>query len=206
MPLRLHDPDPTRGFMKRCIDVVVALAAVVILFPVILLVGLAVFLASGRPVLFRQLRPGLRGRPFAMLKFRTMRNGPEPDAERLTRLGRMLRASSLDELPELWNIMKGDMSIVGPRPLLMDYLPLYTAKQARRHEVRPGLTGLAQVSGRNAISWRRKFALDVWYVDHHSLGLDLKIMALTAFKILRRSDIHAAGEATMPRFTGMARP
>jgi lipopolysaccharide/colanic/teichoic acid biosynthesis glycosyltransferase len=191
--------------MKRCIDLVVASAAAVLLFPVILIVGISVFIAIGRPVLFRQLRPGLHGRPFAMVKFRTMRDGPEPDAERLTRLGRLLRASSLDELPELWNIVKGDMSIVGPRPLLMDYLPLYSAEQGRRHEVRPGLTGLAQVSGRNAITWDRKFALDVWYVDNRSLWLDVKIMAVTFIKIVRRSGISAAGEATMPRFTGASK-
>lgn len=188
--------------MKRCIDVVVALAAAVILSPIMLIVGISVFLAIGRPVLFRQLRPGLRGRPFAMLKFRTMRDGPGSDAERLTRLGRILRASSLDELPELWNIVKGDMSLVGPRPLLMEYLPLYSPEQARRHLVRPGLTGFAQVSGRNAISWDRKFALDVWYVDNRSTWLDLKIMALTAIRIVRPRGINAAGEATMPRFTG----
>lgn len=191
--------------MKRCIDVAVALTAAVILSPIILMVGISVFLMIGRPVLFRQSRPGLRGRPFTMLKFRTMRDGAGSDAERLTRLGRALRASSLDELPELWNIVKGDMSIVGPRPLLMDYLPLYSREQARRHDVPPGLTGLAQVSGRNAISWERKFALDVWYVDNRSLWLDLKIMALTLIRIVRRSDINAAGEATMPRFTGMSK-
>lgn len=190
--------------MKRALDILIAGTGLVVLIVPMLAIALLVRCNMGGPVLFRQMRPGLGQRPFAMLKFRTMRDGPEPDAERLTRLGRILRSSSLDELPELWNVLKGEMSIVGPRPLLMDYLPLYTAKQARRHEVRPGLTGLAQVSGRNAISWRRKFALDVWYVDHHSLALDLQIIALTFVKILRRSDINAADAATMPRFTGMA--
>lgn len=192
--------------MKRLLDILLAGTGLAVLIVPMLAIGLLVRCNMGGPVLFRQMRPGLNQRPFAMLKFRTMRDGSEPDAERLTRLGRMLRASSLDELPELWNVLKGEMSIVGPRPLLMDYLTLYTAKQARRHEVRPGLTGLAQVSGRNAISWRRKFALDVWYVDHRSLGLDIKIIGLTFFKILRRSDINADGAATMPRYTGMARP
>jgi lipopolysaccharide/colanic/teichoic acid biosynthesis glycosyltransferase len=189
--------------MKRCIDVIVAAAAAVILLPVMLTVAILVLLAIGWPVLFRQSRPGLRGRPFTLLKFRTMRDGAGSDAERLTRLGRLLRASSLDELPELWNIVKGDMSLVGPRPLLMEYLPLYSPEQARRHDVRPGLTGLAQVSGRNAINWERKFALDIWYVDNRSLWLDFKIMALTVVRLARRSGISAAGEATMPRFTGV---
>lgn len=192
--------------MKRVLDILMAGTGLVLLSLPMLAIALLVRCSMGGPVLFRQMRPGLGQRPFAMVKFRTMRDGVAPDADRLTRLGRMLRASSLDELPELWNVLRGDMSIVGPRPLLMDYLTLYTAKQARRHEVRPGLTGLAQVSGRNAISWRRKFALDVWYVDHHSLGLDFKIIGLTFFKILRRSGINADGAATMPRFTGMVRP
>jgi lipopolysaccharide/colanic/teichoic acid biosynthesis glycosyltransferase len=159
-------------------------------------------------VLFRQVRPGLQGRPFTMVKFRTMTDdrGPDgallPDARRLTPFGRFLRASSLDELPELWNVLKGDMSLVGPRPLLMEYLPLYTPEQARRHEVRPGITGWAQVNGRNAISWANKFALDVWYVDHRSLWLDLQILWRTVRKVLVRDGISAEGEATMPKFTG----
>jgi lipopolysaccharide/colanic/teichoic acid biosynthesis glycosyltransferase len=162
----------------------------------------------GSPVFFRQVRPGMHGKPFEMLKFRTMTSERSPDGKmhsdsvRLTPFGRFLRATSLDELPELWNVLKGDMSLVGPRPLLMEYLPLYTPEQARRHEVRPGITGYAQVNGRNAISWEDKFALDVWYVDHFSLWLDIKILWLTVKKVLVRDGISAAGEATMPRFTG----
>jgi lipopolysaccharide/colanic/teichoic acid biosynthesis glycosyltransferase len=162
----------------------------------------------GSPVFFRQTRPGLHGRPFEMIKFRTMRDAvdaqgrPLPDAERLTRLGRFLRSSSLDELPELWNVLRGEMSLVGPRPLLMEYLPLYSPEQARRHELRPGVTGWAQVNGRNAISWEEKFALDVWYVDNRSLWLDLEIIWLTIRKVIKRDGISAAGEATMPKFTG----
>ncbi|EAP77329.1 putative UDP-galactose phosphate transferase [Roseovarius nubinhibens ISM] len=162
----------------------------------------------GSPVFFRQTRPGRHGIPFEMVKFRTMRDAidadgrPLPDAERLTKLGRFLRSSSLDELPELWNVLKGEMSLVGPRPLLMEYLPLYSPEQARRHEVRPGVTGWAQVNGRNAISWDEKFALDVWYVDNRSLWLDLKIIWLTIRKVVKREGISAAGEATMSRFTG----
>lgn len=162
----------------------------------------------GSPVFFRQVRPGLHGQPFEMVKFRTMTSerGPDgqllPDAVRLSSFGRFLRATSLDELPELWNVLKGDMSLVGPRPLLTEYLPLYTSEQARRHEVRPGITGWAQVNGRNAISWEEKFRLDVWYADNCSLWLDIKILWLTVKKVLARDGISAAGEATMPRFTG----
>jgi lipopolysaccharide/colanic/teichoic acid biosynthesis glycosyltransferase len=162
----------------------------------------------GSPVLFRQVRPGLQGKPFRMVKFRTMtyERGPDgallPDAQRLTPFGRFLRASSLDELPELWNVLKGDMSLVGPRPLLMEYLPLYSPEQARRHEVRPGITGWAQVNGRNAISWADKFALDVWYVDHRSMWLDVQILWRTVRKVMVRDGISAAGEATMSKFTG----
>jgi lipopolysaccharide/colanic/teichoic acid biosynthesis glycosyltransferase len=162
----------------------------------------------GSPVLFRQTRAGLHGQPFEMVKFRTMTDerGPDgallPDAQRITPLGRFLRASSLDELPELWNVLKGEMSLVGPRPLLMEYLPLYSPEQARRHEVRPGITGWAQINGRNTISWADKFALDVWYVDHRSLWLDVRILWLTVRKVLVRDGISAAGEATMPKFTG----
>lgn len=164
----------------------------------------------GSPVFFRQVRPGLHGKPFEMVKFRTMTSecGPDgqllPDAVRLTPFGRFLRATSLDELPELWNVLKGDMSLVGPRPLLIEYLPLYSPEQARRHEVRPGITGWAQVNGRNAIRWEDKFKLDVWYVDHRSLWLDMRILWLTVKKVLVRDGISAAGEATMPRFTGSA--
>ncbi|MET4702348.1 lipopolysaccharide/colanic/teichoic acid biosynthesis glycosyltransferase [Constrictibacter sp. MBR-5] len=194
--------------MKRLTDIIGALAGLVLLAPVMLVIALLIRRYMGSPVLFRQTRPGLHGRPFRMVKFRTMRNAvdahgnPLPDAERLPRLGRFLRACSLDELPELWNVLIGDMSLVGPRPLLMEYLPLYSPDQARRHEVRPGVTGWAQVNGRNAIRWDEKFALDVWYVDNRSLWLDLKIIWLTILKVVRREGISAAGEATMPKFTG----
>lgn len=172
--------------------------------------ALAIRFRMGAPVFFHQVRPGVRGQPFRMLKFRTMSDarGPDghllPDAERLTPLGRFLRSSSLDELPELWNVLRGDMSLVGPRPLLMEYVPLYTPEQARRHEVRPGITGWAQVNGRNALSWEAKFALDVWYVDNQSFWLDLKILWLTVWRVLKRDGISADGEATMPRFRGSA--
>jgi lipopolysaccharide/colanic/teichoic acid biosynthesis glycosyltransferase len=162
----------------------------------------------GSPVLFTQVRPGMHGKPFRMVKFRTMTDACDasgallPDAQRLTTFGRFLRASSLDELPELWNVLRGEMSLVGPRPLLMEYLPLYSPQQARRHEVRPGISGWAQVNGRNAISWADKFALDVWYVDHRSLWLDVRILWLTVRRVLARNGISAAGEATMPRFEG----
>lgn len=179
-----------------------------VLSPVLIIAGLLIWRQMGRPVLFRQTRPGLHGKPFKMIKFRSMRDAldasgnPLPDAKRLTPLGRFLRASSLDELPGLWNVLTGEMSLVGPRPLLMEYLPLYSTDQARRHEVRPGVTGWAQVNGRNAISWDEKFALDVWYVDNRSLWLDLKIIWLTIRKVIKRDDISAAGEATMSKFTG----
>jgi lipopolysaccharide/colanic/teichoic acid biosynthesis glycosyltransferase len=194
--------------MKRFLDIIGAGSGLLVLSPVLLVVALLIWRQMGAPVLFRQTRPGLKGQPFQMVKFRTMRDArdaqdnPLPDAERLTRLGRFLRASSLDELPELWNVLKGEMSLVGPRPLLMDYLPLYSPEQARRHEVRPGVSGWAQVNGRNAISWDEKFALDVWYVDNRSLWLDLRIIGLTLRKVLNREGISAAGEATMPKFTG----
>ena len=160
----------------------------------------AVRVCLGRPVFFRQPRPGLHGRPFALVKFRTMRAGTGSDAERLTRFGRFLRTTSLDELPELWNVLRGDMSLVGPRPLLMQYLERYTPEQARRHEMKPGITGWAQVNGRNALTWDERFALDVWYVDHWSLALDLRILARTLGAILRRKGITAPGSATMPEF------
>ena len=194
--------------MKRVFDVVVAgLALIVFALPLLVLV-LVVRQKIGSPVLFRQVRPGLGGKPFEMVKFRTMTDarGPDgellPDAERLLPIGRLMRATSLDELPELWNVLKGDMSLVGPRPLLVEYLPLYSTLQARRHEVRPGITGWAQVNGRNAISWTDKFAFDVWYVDNRSLWLDIRILWLTVKKVLVRDGISAAGEATMPKFTG----
>lgn len=194
--------------MKRLFDICGSLVGLILFSPVLLCVAILVRRNMGAPVLFIQQRPGLRGRPFRMVKFRSMRDAvsadgvPVPDAERLTKLGRVLRASSLDELPELWNVLKGDMSIVGPRPLLMEYLPLYSPEQARRHDVRPGITGWAQVNGRNALSWEEKFALDVWYVDNRSLWLDLRIIFLTISRVLRRDGISAAGEATMPKFTG----
>jgi len=194
--------------MKRTFDVCGSVVALTLLSLPLLLLAWAVRLKLGSPVFFRQVRPGLHGKPFEMVKFRTMTSerGPDgqllPDAVRLTPFGRFLRATSLDELPELWNVLKGDMSLVGPRPLLMEYLPLYTPEQARRHVVRPGITGWAQVNGRNAISWEDKFQLDVWYVDHRSLWLDIKILWLTVKKVLVRDGISAAGEATMPRFTG----
>ena len=194
--------------MKRLFDfVATAVGLLGLALPMLALVWL-VRSKLGSPVFFRQVRPGLHGQPFEMAKFRTMteERRPDgqflPDAVRLTPFGRFLRSSSLDELPELWNVLKGDMSLVGPRPLLMEYLPLYTPEQARRHEVRPGVTGWAQVNGRNAISWEDKFALDVWYVDHRSMWLDIKILWLTLKQVLVRDGISAAGEATMPRFTG----
>lgn len=194
--------------MKRIIDILGASLGLLLLSPVLAIVAYKIRREMGAPVLFSQTRPGRDGKPFEMIKFRTMRDAvdaygrPLPDAERLTKLGRFLRSSSIDELPELWNVLKGDMSLVGPRPLLMEYLPLYSPEQARRHEVRPGVTGWAQVNGRNAISWNEKFALDVWYVDNRSLWLDLKIIRLTIRKVIKRDGISEAGEATMSKFTG----
>lgn len=196
--------------MKRLLDIVFALAGLIVLAPLMLVVAWLVARRLGSPVLFRQQRPGLHGRPFTMIKFRTMRDAvdahgqPLPDSERLTPFGLWLRATSLDELPELWNVLKGDMSLVGPRPLLMEYLPLYSPEQARRHEVRPGVTGWAQVNGRNAISWDDKFRLDVWYVDHRSLGLDLRILWLTVRRVLARDGISQQGQATAEKFSGNA--
>lgn len=194
--------------LKRTPEAIAAATLLIVLSPIMLAVALAVRLALGSPILLRQTRPGLNGRPFACLKFRSMTearaaNGELlPDALRLTGFGRGLRLSSLDELPQLINVLRGDMSFVGPRPLLMEYLPLYTSHQARRHEVRPGITGWAQVNGRNALSWEEKFRFDVWYVDNRSLRLDLWILWLTVKKVIVRSGISAAGEATMPRFSG----
>lgn len=193
---------------RRLFDLAFALGLAVLLLPLYAAIALAIRVTMGGPVLFRQTRPGWRGRPFEIYKFRTMREAtgadgrPLPDAERLTALGRFLRACSLDELPELINVIRGEMSIVGPRPLLMEYLPLYSAEQARRHEVRPGLTGWAQVNGRNAIDWPRKFELDVWYVDHRSAWLDAKILLLTCWKVVSRQGINQAGSATMEPFRG----
>lgn len=194
--------------MKRLLDMALSSIGLLLLSPVIAVISVLIWRQMGAPVLFRQMRPGLHGKPFEMIKFRTMRHAQDaegnvlPDVERLTRLGRFLRSSSLDELPELWNVLKGDMSLVGPRPLLMEYLPLYSPEQARRHEVRPGVTGWAQINGRNAISWDEKFALDVWYVDNRSLWLDLKIIGRTIRKVVKRDGISAAGEATMSKFEG----
>jgi len=194
--------------VKRTFDFILAAAAMIVLSPVLIALAAAIRWKLGSPILFRQIRPGLDERPFNILKFRTMTDarGADgvllPDAERLTPFGRFLRATSLDELPELFNVVKGDMSLVGPRPLLMQYLERYTPEQARRHEVRPGITGWAQVNGRNAITWEEKFKLDVWYVDNWSLWLDIKIIAMTIWKILKREGISQPGQATMEEFKG----
>ncbi len=194
--------------MKRFLDFLAALLGLFVLAVPLFFLVWQIKKKLGSPVFFTQVRPGLHSRPFKLVKFRTMTSerGPDgallPDAQRLTPLGCWLRATSLDELPELWNVLKGEMSLVGPRPLLIEYLPLYSETQARRHEVRPGITGWAQVNGRNAISWDDKFTLDVWYVDNRSLWLDIKILWLTVQKVLVRDGISAGGEATMPRFTG----
>ena len=197
--------------LKRLFDILGAVFGLLILLPIIVTLAWQVRRKLGSPVLFRQTRPGLHGKPFQLIKFRTMRNAigldgrPLPDSERMTSFGSFLRSASLDELPELWNVLKGDMSLVGPRPLLMEYLPLYSLEQARRHELRPGVTGWAQVNGRNALSWDEKFRLDVWYVDNHSFWLDLKILSLTVKKVLVREGISAAGEVTMTYFTGSSK-
>jgi lipopolysaccharide/colanic/teichoic acid biosynthesis glycosyltransferase len=196
--------------MKRTFDLVAILLMSPLLLFACLLVGLAVSIFLGRPVLFRQKRPGLHGIPFTMMKFRSMRDDCDeagnllPDHQRLTRFGAFLRSTSLDELPGLWNVAKGDMSLVGPRPLLMEYLPLYTSEQARRHLVRPGITGWAQVNGRNAVSWEAKFAYDVWYVDNQSFWLDIRILWMTIIRVLARKGVTADGEATMSKFKGSA--
>jgi lipopolysaccharide/colanic/teichoic acid biosynthesis glycosyltransferase len=198
--------------MKRIFDILVASAGLILLAPVLVAIALTIRVTMGSPILFRQLRPGKDGRPFWMVKFRTMRAAvdqrgePLPDALRLTAFGRILRATSLDEVPELWNVLRGEMSIVGPRPLLLDYLPLYSPEQARRHEVRPGITGWAQVNGRNAIDWNEKFRLDVWYVDNRSFWLDCRIVLMTLKKVLAREGISQGGHATMERFTGRSDP
>ncbi|WP_180175564.1 sugar transferase [Acinetobacter sp. YH12025] len=198
--------------LKRLLDIVIASSALVLLSPVYAFVAYKVRKNLGSPVLFRQVRPGLNGKPFEMIKFRSMKDAVDaqgdslPDSERLTPFGQMLRSSSLDEMPELWNVIKGEMSIVGPRPLLMEYLPLYNEQQAKRHNVRPGITGYAQVNGRNAISWEKKFELDTWYVENRSLWLDFKIMLKTVQKVLSKDDISAEGEATMSKFTGTSEP
>ncbi len=194
--------------IKRLFDVVASFIALVLFMPILIIIGLLIRQNLGSPVLFRQTRPGLNGKAFEMVKFRTMKdafdvNGnPLPDSERITPFGDKLRNTSLDELPELWNVLKGDMSLVGPRPLLMQYLPLYSKEQARRHDVRPGVTGWAQINGRNAISWEDKFKLDVWYVENHNFLLDLKILMKTISKVIKRTDITSETSVTMEGFTG----
>lgn len=197
--------------MKRTFDFLMSFMLLVILMPIMIIVGITNAINLGRPVLFSQQRPGYKGRPFRMIKFRSMRDGFGkdgqllPDKERLTRYGRFLRSTSLDELPALWNVLTGEMSLVGPRPLLMEYIPLYTPEQNRRHDVRPGITGWAQINGRNAISWEEKFNADVWYVENRSFWLDMKILFLTLQKVLKRDGISSQGEVTMSRFTGKNR-
>jgi sugar transferase EpsL len=199
-----------RQTVKRFFDVILGAAALVVLSPLLIFIGLAIRWKMGRPVIFGQVRPGINGRPFTLYKYRTMMNQrmqdglPLSDAERLPSFGRFLRTTSLDELPEFWNVLKGDLSLVGPRPLLMQYLDRYTPMQSRRHEVKPGITGWAQVNGRNAITWEEKFTLDVWYVDNRSFALDMKILAMTVWKVFGREGISAEGEATMPEFMGTA--
>lgn len=194
--------------LKRCLDIFFSIIGLLFLGPVILLIFVLVRLKLGAPAFFLQLRPGLNGRAFMMIKFRTMLDAKDadgtllPDEVRLTRFGKWLRSTSLDELPEFWNVLKGDMSLVGPRPLLVEYLSLYNPEQARRHEVRPGITGWAQVNGRNTLTWKEKLKLDVWYVDNQSLWLDLRIILLTVRKIFVREGINAIGQATMPKFKG----
>lgn len=196
--------------MKRILDLTISLLALILLSPVLAIVAIFVRLKLGSPVVFRQVRPGLHGKPFEMLKFRSMSNAVDaqgnllPDSVRLTRFGRFLRSTSLDELPALWNVIKGDMSLVGPRPLLMEYLPLYSDFQMRRHEARPGITGWAQVNGRNALSWEDRFKLDVWYIENRSLLLDLHILWLTVRKVIKREGISEPGQDTMTKFTGSA--
>jgi lipopolysaccharide/colanic/teichoic acid biosynthesis glycosyltransferase len=194
--------------LKRFFDIIASMCGLILLSPVIVIVAWQISRKLGSPVLFRQVRPGKNGQPFEMVKFRTMGDGVDatgdllPDSDRMTPFGSFLRSSSLDELPELWNVLKGDMSLVGPRPLLMEYLPLYSEEQYRRHEARPGVTGWAQINGRNAIGWEEKFTLDVWYVDNQSFWFDIKILLLTVKKVLVKDGISAVGEVTMSRFTG----
>lgn len=208
MNARSREGDHEGEVLKRLFDIGGAAIALVLLSPVVLVVSVVVICTHGWPILFVQQRPGLHGRPFRILKFRTMRNAVDaagalkPDAERLTGVGKFLRSSSLDELPALVNVLVGDMSLVGPRPLLMRYLPLYSARQARRHDVRPGITGWAQVNGRNLLTWEEKFEMDVWYVENWSFWLDLKILLRTIVNVLHRKGISASGEATMPEFRG----
>lgn len=191
-------------FVKRAFDVAVSASLLILFSPILAVTALVVRIGLGSPILFRQARPGLGGRPFILNKFRTMKTGPGSDGERLTALGKKIRSCSLDELPQLWNVLAGDMSLVGPRPLLMQYLSRYSPEQARRHEMKPGITGWAQVNGRNTVGWKERFRMDVWYVDHWSLALDLKILFMTAGRVLRRSGVTAPGEATMTEFMGDA--
>lgn len=206
MTFRLFPPKVPLS--KRLFDLILTISGLILLSPVLALASLAVLLQDGRPILFRQLRPGLNGEIFSLYKLRSMHNAhdkdgkPLPDDLRLTRLGKFLRAASIDDLPNLLNVLRGEMSLVGPRPLLVQYLELYTSDQMRRHEVLPGITGWAQINGRNSISWEEKFALDLWYVEHWSLWLDIKILALTVWKVLKRDDISAPGDATAQEFTG----
>ena len=194
--------------MKRLFDIGISTVTILLLSPIMLINAILIFINFGHPILFKQVRPGKHGKPFTILKFRTMRNELDqsgqalPDAQRLTTFGKLLRSTSLDELPALWNVLKADMSVVGPRPLLMEYLPLYNPEQNRRHNVRPGITGWAQVNGRNAISWEEKFKFDVWYVDNQSFWLDMKILILTVKKVFVREGINADGESTIRKFTG----
>lgn len=198
--------------VKRCLDILVSVTGLLLLSPVLAVVAAAIRLTMGSPVFFRQLRPGHRGMPFTLIKFRTMTGARDvdgrllPDEQRLARLGYWLRRSSLDELPELWNVLKGEMSLVGPRPLLIQYLDRYTPEQARRHDVKPGITGWAQINGRNALSWDQKFHLDLWYLDHQSLWLDLHILARTCWQVLKCAGISKPYHATMPEFLGKASP
>ncbi|ACK41874.1 MULTISPECIES: sugar transferase [Dictyoglomus] len=195
-------------FLKRIIDIIGSLIGLVVASPIIVVISIIIYITMGRPIFFKQVRPGLKGKPFVIYKFRTMldlrdENGNLlPDEKRLTTIGKFLRSTTLDELPEFWNVLKGDMSLVGPRPLLMEYLDRYTPEQARRHNVKPGMTGWAQINGRNAITWEEKFKLDVWYVDNWNILLDLKIIFLTILKVLKREGISAEGHATMPEFMG----
>jgi len=197
-----------RKQIKRLLDIIAAIIILLLLLPSLLVLILLVAIFLGRPVFFRQTRPGYQAQPFQMIKFRTMTDACDakgvllPDAQRLTRFGKLLRATSLDELPELWNVLKGEMSLVGPRPLLMEYLPLYSKEQMRRHKVRPGITGWAQVNGRNAISWTEKFNYDIWYVSHYSFWLDIKILLMTCKKVFIKEGITQAGSATAEKFTG----
>lgn len=196
------------GAVKRVFDIVFSVLLIILILPILLVLWCLVRFCLGTPVLFRQVRPGMNGQPFEMVKFRTMTNDCDhdgrllPDAERISALGGFLRSTSLDELPELWNVLKGEMSLVGPRPLLMEYLPLYSLRQAKRHDVRPGVTGWAQINGRNALDWNSKFELDVWYVENRTILLDIKILCLTVWKVIRRDGISHGDEATMPRFEG----